>query len=109
MVKVLVLNGSPKGEQSNTMRLTRAFLAGAGWDDAKIINVNEAEIGGCEGCFSCWNITPGRCVIKDGMGEILAQIIAADVIVWSFPLLMGVFTAWFQKWYPAHWARGGNR
>lgn len=22
------------------------------------------------------------------------------------PALMGVFTVWFQKWYPAHWARG---
>ena len=22
------------------------------------------------------------------------------------PALMGVFTAWFQKWYPARWARG---
>jgi len=22
------------------------------------------------------------------------------------PALMGVFTVWFQKWYPARWARG---
>jgi hypothetical protein len=22
------------------------------------------------------------------------------------PALMGIFTAWFQKWYPARWARG---
>ena len=24
------------------------------------------------------------------------------------PLLMGIFTAWFQRWYPAHWARSGG-
>ncbi len=24
----------------------------------------------------------------------------------SLPLLMGLFTAWFQKWYPAKLARG---
>ncbi|MCL1814193.1 MAG: hypothetical protein FWG29_11830, partial [Treponema sp.] len=22
------------------------------------------------------------------------------------PAIMGIFTVWFQKWYPAHWARG---
>ena len=22
------------------------------------------------------------------------------------PALLGLFTAWFQKWYPARWARG---
>ncbi|MDE5768871.1 MAG: NAD(P)H-dependent oxidoreductase [Oscillospiraceae bacterium] len=27
-MNILVLNGSPKGERSNTMKLTRAFLEG---------------------------------------------------------------------------------
>lgn len=85
-MKVLVLNGSPKGTSSNTMHLTRAFLKGAGWADAEIIDVAKADIKGCLGCFSCWNKTPGVCVIHDGMTEILAKIIDADVIVWSFPL-----------------------
>ncbi len=85
-MKVLVLNGSPKGEHSNTMCLTRAFLNGAGWVDAEIINVAATDVKGCLGCFACWNKTPGKCIINDGMGEILTKIIAADVIVWSFPL-----------------------
>ena len=28
MMNILVINGSPKGERSNTWRLTRAFLEG---------------------------------------------------------------------------------
>ena len=37
-LQVLVINGSPKSEKSNTIALTRAFLEGAGWPNAEIIN-----------------------------------------------------------------------
>lgn len=85
-MKILVLNGSPKGENSNTMMLTRAFLEGTGWVDTEVIHVAEAEIKPCLGCYVCWHTTPGKCVIKDAMSEILDKIISADVIIWSFPL-----------------------
>ncbi|MEA5082527.1 MAG: flavodoxin family protein [Lachnospiraceae bacterium] len=85
-MKVLVVNGSPRNERSNTMCLSRAFLDGAGWMDAEIIEVSNANIKSCLGCFACWSKTPGKCAINDGMGEILDKIISADVIVWSFPL-----------------------
>lgn len=85
-MKVLVINGSPKNERSNTMCLTNAFLDGAGWLDAEIIEVYRANVKSCLGCFACWSKTPGKCVINDGMSEILDKIISADVIVWSFPL-----------------------
>ncbi|MEM1486245.1 flavodoxin family protein [Oscillospiraceae bacterium PP1C4] len=85
-MRVLVLNGSPKSGNSNTMNLTRAFLNGAEWTDVEIVDVVKANVKGCLGCFACWNKTPGKCVINDGMSEILAKIIAADVIIWSFPL-----------------------
>lgn len=85
-MNVLVLNGSPKGERSNTMRLTRAFLDGARWGDAQIIDVAKADVKPCLGCFACWNKTPGKCAINDEMSGILAKMLAADVIIWSFPL-----------------------
>ena len=85
-MQVLVINGSPKGDNSNTMLLTRAFLDGAGWRSAEIIDVSKAAIRGCLGCYACWNKTPGQCVIHDGMNELLPKIISAEVIIWSFPL-----------------------
>ncbi|WP_313182812.1 flavodoxin family protein [Lacrimispora sp.] len=85
-MKILVINGSPKSERSNTMCLTRAFLDGAQWNDAEIIDAAEANIKSCLGCFACWYKTPGTCVINDDMNEILTRMIAADVIIWSFPL-----------------------
>jgi len=85
-MKILIINRSPSGERSNTMVLTRAFLEGAGWSEAEIIHVAEANVGGCSGCFSCWAVTPGQCVIQDDMDSILPKLIAADAIIWSFPL-----------------------
>lgn len=86
MMKVLVLNGSPKSERSNSMCLTRSFLDGAGWQDAEMIDVTKTDIKPCLGCFACWNKTPGKCIIDDAMEEVLSKMLAADVIVWSFPL-----------------------
>ena len=43
-MKVLVINGSPKGEKSNTMNLTRAFLEGAGYNDAETVDVSKLNI-----------------------------------------------------------------
>lgn len=80
-MNVLVLNGSPKGERSNTMRLTRAFLDGARWGDAQIIDVAKADVKPCLGCFACWNKTPGKCAINDEMSGILVKMLAADVII----------------------------
>jgi multimeric flavodoxin WrbA len=86
-MRIIVINGSPKAENSNSMKLTRAFLEGAGaGGDAETIDVARLEIHPCRGCFGCWNKTPGRCLIKDGMSGVLDKIIAADVIIWSFPL-----------------------
>ena len=86
-MKILVINGSPKGEKSNTMNLTRAFLEGAGCNNAETAEVSKLNISHCLGCFGCWGHTPGKCVIpNDDMPQMLEKIIQADVVIWSFPL-----------------------
>jgi len=85
-MKVLLINGSPRGERSGTMRLTRAFLEGAGWAGADVIDVTKASIKGCNGCFACWEKTPGKCAIDDDMAGFLPKFAGADVVVYSFPL-----------------------
>ena len=85
-MKILVINGSPKGKNSNTMRLTRAFLDGIGESEIREIHVSNSNIEGCKGCFCCWSKTPGKCIIKDDMEYVIESEVWADVIVWSFPL-----------------------
>lgn len=83
-MNVLVINASPKKE-SNTLQLTRAFLEGTGWS-AEIIDAYTQTVNPCIGCFACWNKTPGTCIYADDMTALRKKMIAADVIIWSFPL-----------------------
>lgn len=93
-MKILVINGSPKGEKSNSLRLTNAFVEGLKkGNDAKQIqteieqlDVAKLHIEGCKGCFVCWKATPGKCCIKDDMAMVLQKTLWADLIVYSFPL-----------------------
>ena len=87
-MKILVLNGSPKREQSDTMHITRAFLEGmneAACQDIRFIHVTDKHIEYCTGCFACMR-NGGACVHDDDMREILAEILASDLLIWSFPL-----------------------
>lgn len=89
-MNILVLNGSPRGERSNTLQLARAFVEGfseaAADADVEIIHTSKLDIKPCLGCFSCWTKTPGQCVIQDEMQTLYKKIAAADVLVESFPL-----------------------
>lgn len=94
-MKILAINGSPKGKRSNTWRLTCAFLEGitiqeenGGAQTAEIetLNIGSLNIKPCLGCFSCWSKTPGECCIHDDMQGVIDKSLWADVVVWSFPL-----------------------
>ncbi len=87
-MKILVLNGSPKGEKSDTLHITRAFLEGVndvGENDVRIIHVTDRHIEYCTGCFSCMR-NGGDCVHHDDMKPILEEILASDLLIWSYPL-----------------------
>ena len=88
-MKILVINGSPRGNNSNTLKITKAFLDGFNKDhtnDIEIIDVSKSNINHCLGCFSCWNRTPGKCVLEDDMNINIEKYVEADMIIWSFPL-----------------------
>lgn len=88
-MNILLINGSPRGERSNTLKLARAFLVGVeNKTDVKIeeIQLSTSEIRPCLGCFACWNKTPGACVIRDDMRDVIEKILWADLTVWSFGL-----------------------
>lgn len=90
-MKILTLNGSPRGAASNTFQLTQAFLEGLRQElesplIVKTRMINELNLSPCRGCFRCWTATPGTCVIPDAMAEVLEEMRSADLILWSFPL-----------------------
>ena len=87
-MKILVFNGSPKKDQSDTMCITRAFLEGmkeVAPQDIKTIHVIDSHIEYCTGCFSCMK-NGGKCIHNDDMRSILEEILKSDLLVFSFPL-----------------------
>ena len=87
-MKILVFNGSPKRENSDTMHITNAFLSGmneAHNNDIKIIHVIDKHIEYCNGCFACKR-NGGTCFHQDDMKDILEEILQSDLLVFSFPL-----------------------
>ena len=87
-MKILVLNGSPKRNESDTLCITRAFLAGmeeAEPQDIHVIHTAERHIEYCTGCFSCMR-NGGTCVHDDDMKAILEEILESELLILSFPL-----------------------
>ena len=87
-MKILVLNGSPKRENSDTLHITRAFLDGmneAEPQEVHTVHVIDRHIEYCTGCFSCMR-NGGTCIHDDDMRAILEEILRSDLLIWSFPL-----------------------
>ena len=87
-MKILVFNGSPKRDKSDTMHITRAFLDGMNEvapQDIHIIDAIDKHIEYCTGCFSCMR-NGGNCIHGDDMRTILEEILESDLLIFSFPL-----------------------
>ena len=87
-MKILVINGSPKRDISDTMHITRAFVDGmneVSQNEVHIIHSVEKHIEYCTGCFACMR-NGGDCVHHDDMRTILEEILDSDLLIWSYPL-----------------------
>ena len=87
-MKILILNGSPKRDKSDTMVITRAFMNGmneVSSQEIRTIHVIDQHIEYCSGCFACMR-NGGACIHHDDMRAILEDILSSDLLVWSFPL-----------------------
>lgn len=87
-MKILAINGSPRGRESNTDRILLPFLKGTEKKGAitEVVYLNEQKVKSCLGCYHCWTTKPGECVIKDNMSDLLQKIISADTLVFATPL-----------------------
>lgn len=88
-MKTLIINGSLKGEASHSYMVASRFARGIeATADAQteVIELKNMNISHCAGCFGCWKVTPGQCVIRDDMDIIRDKIMESDNIILSFPL-----------------------
>lgn len=103
MMKIVAINGSPKGIASTTNIMVNAFLNGAQAEGAEIANVflSEKRIEHCKGCHVCWTKGAGQCVTSDDMLGVIAQLAGADVIIFASPVyfenISGMLKVFFDR------------
>ncbi|MEN8222601.1 MAG: hypothetical protein ABFR36_05030 [Acidobacteriota bacterium] len=52
-------------------------------------DLNQMDIRSCAGCWDCWVKTPGKCVIRDDMEQVLKGIIRSDMTVFIAKPVLG--------------------
>lgn len=84
-MKIVGIQSSPRGNQSNTLKLLNAALEGAAEAGAEIesIDIAKMNIKYCTACNSCHET--GVCAIKDDYEIVMNKMLAADGIILSSP------------------------
>ena len=96
-MKIVGIQSSPRGKQSNTLKLLDAALNGALEVGAEVeaIDVTKLNIKYCTACDSCHET--GVCSIKDDFNVVLEKLLAADGLIWSSPNYIKNVTAQLKK------------
>lgn len=87
--KALIILASPRKEgTSKTRILASAFAEGLREAGAEVefVDLRDKKINHCQGCFTCWTKTPGKCIFKDDVAGIMEKAEDADLVVYASPL-----------------------
>ena len=92
-MKIAILNGSPRKE--NTAAMVEAFKAGSeeAGNEVKALHVGRMKIGGCLGCEYCHGKGEGQCVQKDDMGQVIDAYKWADMVAFASPIYYATLTS----------------
>ena len=92
-MKIAILNGSPRKE--NTAAMVEAFAEGAreAGHEVDILHVGKMKINGCLGCEFCHTKGEGKCVQKDDMEKVMPAYLESDMIVFATPIYYFDMTA----------------
>jgi multimeric flavodoxin WrbA len=109
-MKIVAINGSPKGRGSNTNIMIEVLLRGLKSPTSEIFNIylSEKTIKYCTGCYSCWFKTPGICVIKDDMKELISLIDNTDILIFGTPLYFNNISGTLKVFFDRLTAMGGD-
>ncbi|WP_292378644.1 flavodoxin family protein [Methanosarcina sp. UBA289] len=84
-MKVLGINASPRGNESNTLQLVKSVIKGAESEgaDVELIDLYKLQIEYCTGCGACY--ATGECPQIDDFEELFDRIVNSDGIVFGAP------------------------
>lgn len=100
-MKIAILNGSPRKE--NTAAMAEAFKQGAeaAGHEVEILQVGKMKINGCLACEYCHGKGAGKCIQKDDLEKLMPAYLESDMIVFASPIYYFAPTAQLE----AAWQR----
>ena len=100
-MKITILNGSPRKE--NTAAMAEAFKQGAeaAGHEVEILHVGKMKINGCLACEYCHGKGAGKCIQKDDLEKLMPAYLESDMIVFASPIYYFAPTAQLE----AAWQR----
>ncbi len=92
-MKIIGINGSPRGNDSRTLQLVEAVLKGAQerGAEAELVDLGTLDIEYCIGCHVCY--AEGECIQEDDLSDLVAKMSRADGIVLGSPVYINGVTA----------------
>jgi len=97
-MKIIGLNGSPRGQNSRTGQLVNKILEGAAdaGAETEYFDITKLKIKPCTACDKCHK--KGYCVQKDDFQMTFEKIMSADGLVLGSPVYIYQVTAQLKNW-----------
>ena len=87
-MRVLILNGSARGQKGITGKLVKAITNGLseGGAEVKQFEVQDLKISPCNACLTCMHNNPGVCAVKDDMEGIYEELKNSQILIVAAPV-----------------------
>ncbi|SET16948.1 NADPH-dependent FMN reductase [Natronincola peptidivorans] len=93
-MSVVVLDGM---SEKNCIEEKLRLILDEEVDSVSYFNLKDMNIMPCRCCETCNYKTPGRCIIKDDMTEVLKAIARCNMLVWVTPITFGGYSSQLKK------------
>ncbi|MBR7123418.1 MAG: flavodoxin family protein [Candidatus Methanomethylophilaceae archaeon] len=92
MKKLLMINGSPRKNGSDTVVCDAISEMAKRYDyESETVYVNDLDIKGCQACMACKKT--GKCVQKDCMNDMIDRLKGSDMVLFAMPVYFGAESA----------------
>jgi len=107
---IIGINGSPR-KHWNTQQMVASALKGAGdaGAETKLYNLYDLNYRGCTCCQACLLLggpSYGKCAMRDGLTQVLDDILAADTLILGSPVYFGDITSGMRALCERLWYAG---
>jgi len=93
-MNILILNGSPNLDKGTTGTVIQTLEKGLNKTNPTITTkyAYKLNVNPCQGCLSCWSKTPGQCIHKDDVENLLPLVADSDILILATPVYVDGMT-----------------